>query len=229
MPVASSIALWSTQACVDLIAASLVDPPTGGDVVKVKIQSVIHNFLGDNLAELNRLTGIPSEVIRNYIRGICKPSFAVFIDLCYRMDIPPRAMIFGTLPISEPSTWRNPKRPAHRYRDRSRTEAQIEEIRLYLAKHGIDYASEHTLKQIAMDMTTSVGFLRHRFPELCEKVVQRCVARRADELRHRVHTRSRLKTLATAQVVDSGHYPSHRRLKATGLVKPSDLRRKKPL
>ena len=175
--------------------------------------------------EFGHRLNIDHKVVDRLVLGQSRPHFPAFLDLCYRLDIPPDQFIFDLDNLTDIDIWRTLPKPAfiavsrlsdrkkkalHRSLQKALIENPIPPVRVsHLAqKHGISYTAIST-----------------HFPREFSELRKRWVA--WDRKQRRCSNTERLQNISDAvfSLVRHGVYPSERKLRDLGYVIASDLRR----
>lgn len=226
-PETAKVSAWYASACEDLIAADLRPEEATGANFKINLDGIIAQHFQRRHAAFSRAIGLPRVRIKAYSWRLAVPSFTPLLDLCYRLDVPPRALLTSSCPITDPSLWRRHTQRAFRRAPKKLSARREERIRGQLAKLiAARRVTEGGLKGVAKNIRLSVQQLRYRFPREAEKIVKLGAERRTAANVQRAREREERREKAVSIVLGKQRYPSERQLKATGLVKPSDLRRK---
>lgn len=216
---------WASHAIYQLIDRVYKHNLTiNAKTVSLSIKRVLrsHSLSLNQFAEKLNINPRP---LNDLVNETKRPFFPAFMDMCYRMDIPPDQFLFDKDILSSPDLWRSLDKPAFvmmmKLSDKNKKRIlrglskEIEndpnppvKVSEISKKHGVSYSS------LAYNFPLEYQILRERYLDWEVKY------RRSN------HT-DRLSNLCESvfRLVRHGIYPSDRKLRDLGYVKPSDLRR----
>lgn len=175
--------------------------------------------------DLARELQIRHRRLKGIIEGKRRPYFAAFMDLCYRMDIPPHELLFSTCNLTDPENWKDFGKTS--FTNMSKLTAQ--------KKAAIKKALEEALRsnqspppqvsKIATEFGIKYTTIQQNFePEYNELVKRRIKWER--QLRKTRH-QHRIESLCEGifKLARSGKFPSERNIRKIEAAKPHELRR----
>jgi len=193
--------------------------------LKHALQHLVLTHAQGSFAKLSRYTEIDPIYLKKWSTGQTHPSLTALLDLCYRIDVPPDALLLDGPSLTSPDNWRKTGKPHF-----------VSLVKLNKFQLGTMKA---TLQQIITknpdppplisDVAESLGItftvLNYHFPDEYRIIKQRSVAYR--QYLRTVEGKIRMeKFVASVEaLLDQGIYPSERQLKQLGYVRSGDLRR----
>ena len=195
------------------------------DSLTFALQGIVDQHFNGSYDNFSKMTKVNKRYLREWSLGIRKPAFMSFLDLCYRMDIPPDVLLMNGLPLTDPGNWR--KLEATRFvKMRKLSMRQKDEIHAYLKRViSENNIPPEPLSRIAKRFRVTYVILNYHFPDEYSVIKQRY-----DKYRNvqKVNAdKKRMNNLEESinKLVKEGLYPSERKLKERKLVLISDLRR----
>jgi len=178
-----------------------------------------------NSSEFSERLNISKKMIDALLTENHRPYFPALLDMCYRLDIPPDQLLFSRDNLTDQGMWLNIDKQVFvqssqiTEKDRKKVFSALKRI---IKENPIPPVR---VSHIAKKYEIRYSALNYHFPNEYRILRKRWSDWEANDRRY-IHT-VRLENLchAVLGLVKNGVYPSDRRLRDLGLVKPSDLRR----
>lgn len=194
------------------------------DAVKRAIDRLLLS-LKISSSEFAECLNVDVKMINNILSGERKPYFPAFMDLCYRLDIPPDHFVFDREVLTAKELWKNIDKPIfgaasnlsdHQKRKIARALKKVIKSRPTPPIRVSHFARKHEI---------SYSALFFNFRDEYNELRRRWLKWQQEHRRH--HNTDRLQYVAEAvfSLARNGIYPSDRKLRDLGYVIPSDLRR----
>ena len=178
------------------------------------------------IPDLARELQMRSRRLKGIVEGNRRPYFAAFMDLCYRMDIPPHELLFSSCNLTSPDNWRHPGRTTFV------SMSKLSQKKKISIKAELDRAINSNqvpppqVSKIAIKFDIKYTTIQQNFEEEYRILVSRRVKweRQCRKARHQ----KRIESLCDGifQLIKSGKYPGERALREIAAVKAHELRRK---
>ncbi len=219
---------WMANAIENFIESTCAQSITlKSDSLKNSLQSIVKLHTFNSYEILSSHINIGKKYLFKWANGIVKPTFIFFLELCYRLDIPPNIFLFENLPLTNTGMWRTEST----IKFVSKTELPTEKlyyIKIYL--HSIikgKFYKNISPSTISKKFNITHNVLRYHFPDEYS-VIKRYYQKRINEARSK-RNKERLTSLISGvkTLTEKGIYPSERKLKEFKLVQPSILRQAK--
>lgn len=178
-----------------------------------------------SLTEFCHKLNIESKSIKNMLDPKRRPYFLAFLDLCYRLDLPPDQFLFDKDILTTTELWRTLPKPAFTSKvnldHKKKSFIHNELLKLISDNPKPPIRVSHIAKKYEI----SHSILQYNFPNEYKELRKRWTQWERD-YRRRNHT-ARLEHFVNAVFSLTRHdiYPSERKLRDLELVVPSDLRR----
>lgn len=176
-------------------------------------------------SEFAERINVNAKMIDNILSGRRRPYFPAFMDLCYRLDIPPDQFAFDREILTAKELWRNIDKPifsaSSNLGDRKKRRIAQALQKLIKSNPNPPVRVSHFARKHEVSYSALFFNFRNEYNELR----RRWLKWQQDHRRH--HHTERLKhvTDAVFSLAGNGVYPSDRKLRDLGYVIPSDLRR----
>jgi transcriptional regulator with XRE-family HTH domain len=219
--------IWMASSLGSLIKYTCASGVTiEADAFQTAVNTLAVRHFGGSVEGLADACGLSRRMIRQWSSGETKPYLTGLLELAYRTQIPPAAMLLEGVGLTDPNSWLKEKRPTFVARGKKLTKERILQIRREL-RQAIKSRSPKTIsvKKFARDLGTTYLVIKYHFPREYELLQKKG---RLAELRSRkaLMTKRIQQTIVAAhELAGHGIYPSDRALKErTGII-PSSLRR----
>lgn len=175
--------------------------------------------------DLAKMLHVDLRMIKGLMDNSRRPYFPAFMDMCYRLDIPPDQFLFDKDNLTSPAQWKTYPQTGFVSTKRllpATKKRILADLRKALKiKTGPPARVSHIASKYDVRYTT----LRHNFPEEYRTLTQRRSAWER-QFRKDAH-QAKIENLTSGifSLVRQGVYPSERKLRDLKYVKPSDLRR----
>jgi len=212
---------WRSAACVELLAAT----QRGAAFRRETMLSQFPNFLKDYRGSPKRMAkslNLPPDQVRSWVLRGHNPDFGVFLDFCYRLDVPPLSFFegSGSLTINKPRVTK--KITDKRARALSRSEVRAAREKIIRVLESPD--DIHKIADLAQAAGLTNRQLQYHLPDEYSAIVNRIFERRAREKRMRDRERVERVRRHALSLVRRGFYPSQRKIIKYSDVRSSDLR-----
>lgn len=188
------------------------------------LQGIVGSYSSGSYKVFSEQTQIHHRYLREWALNIRRPTFQMFMELCYRMDIPPDILLLDELPLTDPDNWRREGKPEIVIMKKL-TKSRKDEIHNTLDNLIRSNPNPPiSLSKIAKNLGVSCNIIRYHFPEQYKTIRSRFKAWQ-DSNRERIK-KERLCRLyeGVQKLISMGIYPSERKLKEFDLILPSVLR-----
>lgn len=180
-----------------------------------------------NLSQLDfcQKLNIEPKSIKNMLDPNHRPYFLAFLDLCYRMDLPPDQFLLDKDVLTSTELWRGLPKPAFVSKV-NLNDKKKNHIRNELKKVLTDNPNPPVrVSHLAIKFDISYTCLQYNFPDEYRELRARWT--QWDKNYRRSNHTARLEHFVSAvfSLTKHGIYPSERKLRDLELVLPSDLRR----
>ncbi|WP_018275145.1 TniQ family protein [Teredinibacter turnerae] len=180
-----------------------------------------------NLAvfDLSRELQIRHRRLKEIIEGKKRPYFAAFMDLCYRMDIPPHELLFSTCNLTSPENWKTFGKTS--FTNMSKLTAQKKAAIKKALEEAIrsNQSPPPQVSKIAMEFGIQYTTIQQNFETEYKELVKRRITweRQLRKTRHQ----HRIESLCEGifKLARSGKFPSERNIRKIEAAKPHELRR----
>lgn len=171
--------------------------------------------------------GLAKSSIKNWIERQSRPTWLSFVDLGWRLDMPPAQLSSANLSLTDPTYWRvrDPQVLDSPHRRRSDADLRELEHRLREMSTGNDlsFSVDGGLTAASRVLCVTPGYLKRQFPELANAIVTaRDATLKSRSALLKQHRLSRIE-LARRTLATEGINPTSRNLRKTGLLSVSDL------
>lgn len=216
---------WFSHAIYNLIERlSSGDYEISTETVSNAIKRLVNTSKID-VSELSKTLQVDPRMLNGLIDETRRPYFPAFMDMCYRLDIPPDQFLFDRDNLTAIEQWKthphigyvsmaklSPRKKQKIYQDlkkalksKSGPPARVSHI---ASKHGIRFST-----------------IRYNFPTEYKELTQRRSAWERKFRQESHQTRIENLTAGIYSLARQGIYPSERKLRDLDYVIPSDLRR----
>lgn len=182
-------------------------------------------FEGDSY-RFSKEVNIRQPYIWRWMDGSSKPTFPSFLDLSYRLGVPPDGLLLSeNRPIIDIRPSRIRKQRVF-VEMRKLTEHEKKRMSAVLNRVIREEAEPPPLlSEVAKEIGVSVAVIKYHFANKAE-----IIKKRSDDWRNMIRTNRELERIERAldganELIRMGIYPSERRLREFSYVRPSDLRR----
>lgn len=218
--------LWIARAVDKLIQRTCASQILlGGNALNSKLAEYIDRYADGKPHIFAKAINFGIEQMRLWRARKTRPGFALFMELCYRLDCPPDRFLLDSMELLSPDSWRR-KLIYPRYVVRvGYTAKQIARMETHLGRIvDRNPTPPPRITDIARRLGVRYCFLRWRFPIHYRTLMRRSEAWRSKQTKMKVTGRSKRLKRAYYTLLSKGEYPSQRRLKSRGYLSPSELR-----
>ena len=178
-----------------------------------------------NATDLSKYLQVDARMINGLIEENRRPYFPAFMDMCYRLDIPPDNFLFDKDNLTSVENWKthphigyvsmaklSPHKKQCLFKDLSKA---------LKTKSGPPTRVSHLASKYGIRFST----IRYNFPTEYKELTRRRSAWEREFRKESHQKRIENLTIGIYSLARQGIYPSERKLRELKYVKPSDLRR----
>lgn len=213
--------VWKTAACTELLRTTQSGTQFDRETFLLRFKDCLARYRGSP-KRMAKSLNLGLDSIRAWVARGHDPQFGFFLDVCYRLDMPPVQFFLrsGALPINRPRVVRETveKRAPALTRD------ELDSARRMVQKILGSAEEIQKLADVAIAAGITVRKLQYHLPKEYSAVVRRIFERRAREKKERDEERIRNLEKRAFSLARRRIYPSQRKILATRIVHSSDLR-----
>lgn len=216
---------WVSHAIYRLIERIYSDELVLDEFVVAKAVRRLMQWSKLSQLELCHKLNIEPKSLENMLNPNRRPYFLAFLDLCYRLDLPPDQFLFDRDILTSTELWRGLPKPTFTSKINLNPN-EIKNIRSQLKKILNDNPIPPVrLSHLATKFGITYTRLQYNFPEEYRELRKRWTQWEKNFRRNNHAVRLECLVIAVLSLVRHGIYPSERKLRDLELVLPSDLRR----
>lgn len=188
------------------------------------LQGMVNSYSSGSYKVFSEQTQLHHRYLREWALNIRRPTFEMFIELCYRMTIPPDVLLMDQLPLTDPDSWPHRGTPGMvtmrkltNNRKKKLRDALIDLIKLN--------PNPPTLpSEIAKNHSVTYNVIKYHFPEYYKIIRSRYTEWQSINREHKKEERLNRLAEGVNKLTLMDIYPSERKLKEFKLILPSELR-----
>ena len=166
--------MWMYLAVGEMIAAA---PTLDNDPSSLDLTEALKRYAGlmaeGNLSELGRRIKMTPHTIRQWVRGRYRPRFDSLLDLCYRLNVTPVKLLYGTLEDCASLNLRTSSPQIKRKVRKSKEPAIKKEVVQALLEKILAWKRPSSIPKIAKKLGCKDWTLRYHFPGLCREIAEK--------------------------------------------------------